>query len=189
MGYLSMPKSRTTNPSIISQLPIPAELIERRIFMLRGHRVMLDRDLAVLYEVKAIALRQQVRRNIDRFPADFMFQLSDQETNALLSQNVIPSARNLGGFLPYAFTEQGIAMLSSVLTCKRAVQVNIAIMRAFVRLREMLTSHKDLARKLDKMEKKYDRQFKVVFDAIRDLMSPESSSPKRRIGFSPPGNR
>jgi hypothetical protein len=183
-----MPKTHDAKPSKLDQLSIAIELIERRIFLIRGHRVMLDRDLAVLYEVKAIALRQQVKRNIDRFPADFMFQLSNQETNDLLSQNVIPSQRSLGGFLPYAFTEQGVAMLSSVLTSKRAVQVNIAIMRAFVRLREMLATHKDLARKLDAMEKKYDRQFKVVFDAIRDLMSSASSSPKRRIGFCPPGS-
>ena len=149
---------------------------------------MLDRDLAVLYKVKAIALRQQVKRNKDRFPEDFMFRLSEQEANVLLSQNVIPSPRSLGGFLPYAFTEQGVAMLSSVLTGKRAAQVNIAVMRTFVRLREMLASHKDLARKLDELERKYDHQFKVVFDAIRDLMSPTSSSPKRRIGFSPLSN-
>jgi hypothetical protein len=149
---------------------------------------MLDRDLAMLHEVKTIALRQQVKRNKERFPMDFMFQLSEQETNFLLSQNVIPSSRSLGGFLPYAFTEQGVAMLSSVLRSKRAVQVNIAIMRAFVRLREVLATHKDLARKLDKMEKKYDHQFKVVFDAIRDLMSPASSSTRRRIGFYPPGS-
>ncbi len=106
----------------------------------------------------------------------------------MLSQNVIPSSRSLGGFLPYAFTEQGVAMLSSVLTSKRAVQVNIAIMRVFVRLREILATHKDLSRKLDEMERKYDHQFKVVFDAIRKLMSPASSSPKRRIGFSPHSN-
>ena len=109
-------------------------------------------------------------------------------TNVLLSQNVIPSPRSLGGFLPYAFTEQGVAMLSSVLTSKRAVLVNIAIMRTFVRLREMLATHKDLARKLGEMEKTYDRQFKVVFDAIRDLMSPASTPRRRRIGFSPPSN-
>ena len=115
---------------------------------------MLDRDLAVLYDVKAIALRQQVKRNSDRFPSDFMSQLSDPEAKVLLSQNVIPSTRSLGGFLPYVFTEQGVAMLSSVLTSRRAVQVNIAIMRAFARLREMLATHKDLVRKLDEMEKK-----------------------------------
>lgn len=169
-----------------SKLPLETELIERRILIIHGHKVMLDRDLALLYDVKSIALRQQVKRNIDRFPADFMFQLSDQETSLLLSQNVIPSPRSLGGSLPYAFTEQGIAMLCSVLRGKRAVQVNIAIMRAFVHLREILASHKDLAGKLDAMEKKYDRQFGVVFDAIRDLMSSASTGQRQPIGFAPP---
>jgi hypothetical protein len=175
-------------PIVLNQLPVPAELIESCIFMIRGHRVMLDRDLAVLYKVKAIALRQQVKRNKGRFPPDFMLQLTEQETKALLSQNVIPSRQSLGGFLPYAFTEQGVAMLSSVLKSKRAVQVNIAVMRTFVRLREMMATHKDLACKLDELEKRYDHQFKAVFDAIRGLMSPASSSPRRRIGFSPPSN-
>jgi len=182
-----MRRTCIVKPSILNQPPAPVELIEGRIFLIRAQRVMLDRDLAVLYGVKAISLRQQVKRNKDRFPKDFMFQLSDLETEALLSQNVIPSRRSLGGFLPYAFTEQGVAMLSSVLTSERAVQVNIAIMRSFVRLREMSATHKDLARKLDEMEKKYDHQFKAVFDAIRDLMSPVSSPPRRRIGFSPGG--
>jgi hypothetical protein len=119
---------------------------------------------------------------------DFMFQLTEQETKALLSQNVIPSRQSLGGFLPYAFTEQGVAMLSSVLTSRRAVQVNIAVMRTFVRLREMMATHKELSRKLDELEKRYDQQFKMVFDAIRGLMAPSSSSPKRRIGFCSPRN-
>jgi hypothetical protein len=118
-----------------------------------------------------------------------MFQLTERETKALLSQNVIPSRQSLGGFLPYVYTEQGVAMLSSVLTSKRAVQVNIAVMRTFVRLRGMMATHKDLARKLDELEKRHDHQFKVVFDAIRSLMSPASSSPRRRIGFSPPSNQ
>jgi hypothetical protein len=183
-----MSNKSAKKPIALNRLPGPSELIEPRIFLIRGRQVMLDRDLAVLYEVKAIALRQQLKRNKDRFPPDFMFRLTERETKDLLSQNVIPSRQSLGGFLPYIFTEQGVAMLSSVLTSKRAVQVNIAVMRAFVRFREMMVSHKDLARKLDELEKKYDRQFRVVFDAIRDLMSPASSSPKRRIGFSPPGS-
>jgi len=113
---------------------------------------MLDRDLAVLYGVKAIALRQQIKRNRERFPSDFMFQLSKKEADLLVSQNVIPSKRSLGGFLPYAFTQEGVSMLSSVLRSTRAVQANIAIMRAFVKLRGMLASHKDLARRLDALE-------------------------------------
>jgi ORF6N domain len=145
--------------------------------------VMLDRDLAELYGVKAIALRQQVKRNRQRFPEDFMFQLTPEEAHGLLSQNVIPSLRSLGGSLPYAFTQEGVAMLSSVLRSQRAVEVNIAIMRAFVRLRELLASNKDLARKLDQLEKKFDEQFQVVFEAIRQLMDPDPPEPKRHFGF------
>lgn len=159
----------------------PEEAIENRIYVIRGQRVMLDRDLAALYGVKAIALRQQVKRNRDRFPADFHFQLTAEETGVLVSQNVIPT-RSLGGSRPYAFTEQGVAMLSSVLTSKRAVQVNIAIMRAFVRMREMLLSHQDLLRKIQEMESRYDEQFQSVFDAIRELMEP-ADTPRRPIGF------
>ena len=144
---------------------------------------MLDRDLATLYNVKAIALRQQVKRNLKRFPPDFMFQLSLTETHILVSQNVIPSRRSLGGFLPYAFTEQGIAMLSAVLKSERAVDVSIAIMRVFVKLRELLLSHRDLSRRLDELEQKYDGQFRMVFEAIRELMKPEPVPPLRRIGF------
>jgi hypothetical protein len=133
-------------------------------------------------KVKPIALRQQVKRNKERFPDDFMFQLNAREVEILVSQNVIPSKRSLGGYLPYAFTEQGVAMLSSVLRSERAVLVNIEIMRAFVRLRQMLASHADLAQKLEQLEKKYDKQFKIVFDAIRELMEPPEPK-KRPIGF------
>lgn len=139
---------------------------------------------AELYGIKAIALRQQVKRNRDRFPDDFMFQLSAQETGLLVSQSVIPSMRNLGGFRPYAFTQEGVAMLSSVLHSRRAVQVNITIMRAFVRLRQMLATNKGLSRKLDDLEKKYNTQFRDVFDAIRELMDPPKKA-HRKIGFQP----
>lgn len=162
---------------------IPAERIERAILFIRGHKVMLDGDLAALYDVEVKVLNQAVRRNLDRFPDDFMFQLTKEEFDDLRSQSVTSSS-GWGGrrYPPYAFTEQGVAMLSSVLRSKRAVQVNIEIMRAFVRLRRMLASHAELARKLDALEKKYDAQFKVVFDAIRQLMAPPE--PKRRlIGF------
>ena len=128
---------------------------------------MLDSDLAQLYQVKAIALRQQVKRNIGRFPEDFMFQLTEQEVDALLSQNVIPSRRVLGGSLPYAFTEQGVAMLSAVLRSERAVQVSLAIMRTFVKLREILATHGDLARKVEE----HDRQIAVLFDSLRKLLA------------------
>ena len=163
---------------------IPVEVIQHKIFLVRGHKVMLDRDIALLYDVKAIALRQQVKRNIDRFPGDFVFQLGSDEVEILLSQNVIPSRQGLGGAMPYAFTEQGIAMLSSVLTSKKAVQVNIQIMRTFSKLRELMTTHKDLREKLEEMEKKYDQQFKVVFEAIKRLVAyPNEAYKETKIGF------
>jgi hypothetical protein len=157
------------------------ERIERAIIVIRGEKVMLNSELAVLYNVEPRVLIQAVKRNENRFPADFMFQLSPEEWENLKSQFVISS---WGGIRvpPYAFTEQGVAMLSSVLHSDRAVAVNIEIMRAFVRLRQMLASNAELARKLNAMEKKYDAQFKIVFDAIRELMIPPE--PKRReIGF------
>jgi ORF6N domain len=159
--------------------------VEQRIFLIRGQKVMLDFDLAELYGVETRALKQAVRRNLDRFPADFMFELSATEIKNLVSQTVIPTRGKLGGATPMALTEQGVAMLSSVLRSSRAVQVNIAIMRTFVRLREMLLSNADLARKLADLENKYDAQFKVVFDAIRELMLPPDP-PGRKIGFHPP---
>jgi len=165
---------------------VPAERIESRILLLRGHKVMLSTDLAELYGVEPRALVQAVKRNIERFPEDFMFQLNDEEFSDLKSQFVTSSWGGIRRAAPYAFTEQGVAMLSSVLRSKRAVQVNVEIMRAFVRLRRMLATHDDLARKLDALDKKYDAQFKAVFDAIRQLMAPPE--PKRRqIGFQPTG--
>ncbi|MFO1512303.1 MAG: ORF6N domain-containing protein [Verrucomicrobiota bacterium] len=185
---------------------IPAARIERRILLLRNEKVMLDSDLAELYGVETKALNQAVQRNLDRFPTDFMFQLSNDEMEfAMRSQAVTSNAKSAertndfkgslrsqivtsnpgrGGrrYRPYAFTEQGIAMLSSVLASPRAIQVNIGIMRAFVQLRQMLASHADLARKLAALESKYDKQFRVVFDAMRALMS-EKTKPKREIGF------
>lgn len=142
---------------------------------------MLDRDLACLYGVKPIVLRQQVKRNADRFPKDFMFQLTQQETKILVSQNVIPSIKSLGGYLPYVFTDQGVAMLSSVLRSKRAVRVNIQIMRAFVQLRRMLLTNADLRRKIEAMERKYNKQFAIVFQAIKQLLEPPRHT--RAIGF------
>ncbi len=166
-----------------SKLAILPERIERKILLIRGQKVMLDADLAELYGVETKVFNQAVRRNTRRFPEDFMFRLTHAEAEALRSQ-IVTSKEGRGGrrYNPLAFTEQGVAMLSSVLRSERAVQVNIAIMRAFVKLREMLASHRGLARRLHEMEKKYDAQFKVVFDAIRELMrSPEK--PRRGIGF------
>ena len=158
--------------------------IEAKILFFRGRKEMLDRDLASLYGVKPIALRQQVSRNRGRFPEDFMFRLTNKEADLLVSQNVIPSKRSLGGSLPYVFTQEGIAMLSSVLRSELAVGVNIEIMRTFVRLRAMLSSHERLARKLAALERKYDTKFKVVFEAIKQLMEPPSRPEKTgRIGF------
>jgi hypothetical protein len=175
--------------------------VERRIYLIRGEKVMLDFDLAALYGVPTKSLNLAVKRNAARFPNDFMFQLTRAEAEGLRLQIGtsnesaplgIPGLRfqnetsktQRGGrrYLPHAFTEQGVAMLSSALHSKRAVQVNIAIMRTFVRLRELLLSNADLARKLAAIEKKYDAQFKAVFDAIRELMTPPEE-PKRQIGF------
>ena len=162
---------------------ISSRQIERAILLIRAQKVMLDSDLAVLYGVPTRRLNEQVRRNRERFPSDFMFELTAEEAAALRSQ-IATSTIGRGGrrYLPLAFTEQGVAMLSSVLRSKRAVQVNIEIMRAFVKLRELLATHKDLARQLEALERKYDVQFKVVFDAIRQLMTPPAAKAKR-IGF------
>jgi hypothetical protein len=177
-------------PPIGTNALVPVELIERRIYLIRGHKVMLDRDLAELYQVKPIALRQQVKRNLDRFPDDFMFQLTAQEAELLVSQNVIPSKQSLGGYLPYVFTQEGVAMLSSVLRGKRAVQVNVAIMRAFVRLRQILESNEELNRKFAAVIRKlgeHDKYFKVVFDELRKLSTPPLL-PRRQIGFATKDN-
>lgn len=158
--------------------------IENLIYLIRGHKVMLDEDLARLYDVETRLLTRAVRRNSDRFPIDFMFQLSDQELANLRSQIGISNSAHGGRrYNPLVFTEQGIAMLSTVLRSKRAVRVNIEIMRAFVQLRGLISSNQTLARKLTELEQRYDQQFKVVFDAIRELMSPTHLPKRRRIGF------
>ena len=186
-------KSLTRRPPAV-----PDELIERRIYLIRGQKVMLDSDLAGLYGVETRTFNQAVSRQRKRFPEDFMFRLTSEEAESLRSQivisnveddslrsQIVTSKKGRGGrrYAPYVFTEQGVAMLSSVLNSGRAIEVNIAIMRAFVRLRELLATHKDLARKLDEMERKYDEQFRVVFQAIRQLMEPPAPPPRRRIGF------
>jgi hypothetical protein len=164
-------------------LPVPLRRIEQAILQVRGHRVMLDADLAALYGVETGALVRAVKRNAYRFPEDFMFQLTSQEFEILRCQFGISSSWGGRRHPPYAFTEQGVAMLSSVLRSSRAVQVNVEIMRAFVRLRRILAENAGLARRLDDLEKKYDVQFKVVFDAIRQLMQPPEPK-KKRIGFA-----
>jgi hypothetical protein len=165
---------------------IPVEIIEKKIYLIRGHKVMLDKDLASLYDVKPIRLREQVKRNMKRFPDDFMFQLNDQEIDSMVSQNAIPSRKHLGGYNSYVFTEQGVAMLSTVLNSDRAIEVNIQIMRAFVKLREMLSSNKELAHKLTLLEnriEKHDGEIKAIFNAIRQLMVPPETKSKKPIGF------
>jgi hypothetical protein len=175
---------------VSKDLPIPVERIERAILLIRGQKVLLDGDLAELYGVKTKALKQAVRRNIERFPKDFMFELTDEEASNLRSQIVTSSSAPWGGarYKPMAFREQGVAMLSSVLRSKRAVQVNIEIMRAFVRLRTMLSTHKELARKLDQLEIRiadHDEQIQAIFEAIRQLMT--SPDPQPPFLLSPGG--
>jgi len=166
------------NNSVIS-----AETIQEAIYLVRGQKVMLDRDLAAMYGVPTKALKQAVRRKATRFPADFMFVLTREEFADWRSQIVTSNADRMGlRHAPMAFTEQGVAMLSSVLNSERAIQVNIAIMRTFTRLKQMLASNTELARKLADLEKRYDAQFKVVFDAIRQLMTPPHP-PRKQIGF------
>jgi phage regulator Rha-like protein len=161
---------------------VPVELIASKIYLIRGARVMLDRDLAQLYGVETKALKQAVRRNIDRFPADFMFELTNSENQALRSQNVTLKRGQHSKYLPFAFTEHGVLMLSSVLKSERAIQVNIVIMRAFVKLREIMATHEDLKKKIESMENKYDEQFRIVFETIKLLWS-EEDKPKKKIGF------
>ncbi|MBL8633275.1 MAG: ORF6N domain-containing protein [Myxococcales bacterium] len=175
-----MTDSQTTQVALIS-----SDTLTGSILVIRGHKVMLDADLAALYGVETKALNQAVRRNIERFPDDFMFQLTSDEAIGLRSQTVtLKTGRGQHRkYLPFAFTEQGIAMLSSVLKSPRAIQVNIEIMRAFVRLRQMVTSNADLARKLNALERKYDGQFKIVFAAIREFTEPIPKKKGRPIGF------
>jgi len=168
--------------------PIPIEVIERKILLIRGEKVMLDSDLAELYGVETFNVNKAVKRNIDRFPEDFMFQLSKGEADSLRFQIGMSKEKGRGGrrYLPYVFTEQGVAMLSSVLNSERAVKVNIEIMRAFVRLRQMLASNAELARKLEQLERKiekHDEEIKAIFNAIRQLMAPATVAKKGRIGF------
>jgi len=165
---------------------VPNDRIESKIFFIRSKKVMIDRDLAELYGVETRVLNQAVRRNIKRFPDDFMFQLSKRETEIWRSQIVISNKEKMGiRKNPLVFTEQGIAMLSSVLNSERAIQVNIQIMRTFTKLREMLATNKELREKIEKLERKYDKRFKIIFDVIRRLIkSDEGENPTRKIGFA-----
>jgi hypothetical protein len=180
-------KPKGLKVSTVKQLLSPAEFIERRIFLIRAQKVMLDAHLAELYQVKTRVLIQAVKRNLDRFPKDFMFQLTREEERRLRSQIVISNVVRRGGrrYLPYAFTEHGVAMLSSILKSQRAVQMNILIIRAFIKLREILAGHKDLARKIEDLERKHKRhsqQLAAVYSIIKKLIE-APSKPQNPIGF------
>jgi hypothetical protein len=174
-------------------MPTPTSIlspsaIAPMVHWIRHQKVILDFNLAELYEVETRALKQAVRRNRDRFPNGFLFELTAEEVESLVSQSVIPSRKKFGGASPYAFTEQGVAMLSSVLRSPRAIEVNIAIMRTFVQLRRLMDSNRNLTRKIEALEKKYDEQFTVVFEAIKRLVAGDTArkfKPKRQIGFHP----
>jgi len=166
-------------------LVVPVARIQKSIFLIRGQKVLLDMDLAEFYGVETRSLIQAVKRNIERFPPDFMFQLTQDEFDSLRSQIVISKGKGGRRYLPYAFTEQGVAMLSSVLRSKRAIQVNVAIMRTFVKLREILLTHKELAHQLVDLERRledHDEQIQTIFEAIRQLMAPPEK-PRKKIGF------
>ena len=164
---------------------VSIEIIQKKIYLIRGLKVMLDRDLAELYGVETRRLNEQVRRNIKRFPGDFMFQLTREEAGNWMSQIAISNKERMGiRKMPYVFTEQGVAMLSSVLNSDRAIEVNIQIMRVFTKLRQMIESHKDLRQKVEEMEKRYDNQFKAVFSAIKQLMTfPDDAYKRTKVGF------
>lgn len=162
---------------------VPKERIIHKMYWIREQRVMFDVDLAELYEVPTKRLNEQVRRNKERFPEDFMFQLSEKEADTMRSQFATASEKRNVRYRPFAFTEQGVAMLSSVLRSKRAIAVNIHIVRTFTRMRELLLTHKELREKIERMEQKYDKNFRVVFDALKQMIAMKKEEPQRKIGF------
>lgn len=167
---------------------IPQEVLISKIYYLRKEKIMLDRDLAALYGVKAIRLREQVKRNLSKFPLHFMFQLTEQEVEIMVSQNAIPSKQNLGGTLPYAFTEHGVLMLANVLKSERAVQVCIKIIELFVKLREMLVTHTELKFEIERIKKKidnHDKNIEIVFRYFDELLE-QKTKPRKKIGFALP---
>jgi len=166
-------------------LTIPDEIVMNKIFLIRGQKVMLDRDLSELYGVRAIRLREQVKRNQERFPENFMFQLTEKEVEIMVSQNAIPSKQHLGGSLPYAFTEHGVLMLANVLKSEQAITMSIRIIEIFVKLREKLLMHKDVLLKLEQLEKvavRHDGDIKLIFKYLRELLNPKTE-PMRKVGF------
>ena len=176
-----------------NQLAIPEEIITSKIYQIRDKKVMLDRDLAGLYDIKAIRLREQVKRNMERFPENFMFQLSEKEVDILVSQNAIPSRKHLGGYLPYAFTEHGILMLANVIKSERAIKMSIRIIEIFVRMREMLLAYKDILHKLEEIESKYtdhDQKIMLIFEYLKQLEASKQQELEQKnrkpIGFKTP---
>lgn len=170
----------------LNKLLIPDEIITDKIYLIRDNKVMLDKDLAVLYGIKAVRMREQVKRNIDRFPQNFMFQLSENEVDFMVSQNAIPSRKHLGGYLPYAFTEHGILMLANVVKNERAIKVSIKIIEIFVRMREMFLTHTNILQKLEEIERKYtdhDQKIILIFEYLRqfDLAKQQESDQRSRI--------
>ncbi|MBK6836486.1 MAG: ORF6N domain-containing protein [Bacteroidetes bacterium] len=172
---------------------VPREVLMSKIYLLRGEKVMLDRDLALLFGVKGIRLREQVKRNISRFPSNFMFQLTQQEVDIMVSQNAIPSKSHLGGTLPYVFTEHGVLMLANVLKSEQAVQVSIKIIELFVKLREMLVTHTELKLEVEKIKKKldnHDKNIEIVFRYFDELLEgKEKTKPRKQIGFKIPAKK
>ena len=165
-----------------NQIQVNSKIIAEKIYLIRGEKVILDFDMAMLYGVPVKSLKQTVRRNIRRFPPDFMFALTSEEHKILRSQIVTLGWGTYSKYLPYAFTEQGVAMLSGILNSERAINVNIAIMRAFVQMRRLMENHKELAKKIEELESKYDKQFSVVFEAILQLIHKENE-PRNPVGF------
>lgn len=171
----------------VHKITLVDEIIVNKIYFIRKQKIMLDRDLAELYGVQAIRLREQVKRNLDRFPSNFMFRLTAMEVEAMVSQNAIPSKQQLGGFQPYAFTEHGVLMLANVLKSKQALDVSIRVIEIFVKMREMLSANKDILLQLQKVEKKltvHDTDIRLIFEALKQLLNPPRE-PRKRIGFKP----
>lgn len=166
-------------------LIIPDELVMNKIYLIRGQKVMLDKDLAVLYDIQPIRLREQVKRNINRFPENFMFQLNEKETDLMVSQNAIPSRKHLGGSLPYVFTEHGVLMLANILKSERAMLVSIRVIEIFVKMRELLLTHKDILLQLQKIERKltgHDEDIALIFQYLKQLLNP-TQPPRNKVGF------
>jgi phage regulator Rha-like protein len=172
-------------PKAKKSIVLADEVVMNKIYYIRKHKVMLDKDLAELYGVKAIRLREQVKRNAERFPENFMFQLTNEEVEIMVSQNAIPSRMHLGGYLPYAFTEHGVLMLANVLKSERAVHVSLRLIEIFVKMREMLSAHKDILLKLEQLERKvtaHDEDMQAIFAALKQLLNPPQS-PRQRVGY------